>query len=63
MIKKFLTKNNLSVRIVNMEDDMQFFADNDIKSVPVLLCSDSTRFAGAAAILSHFSQYEPSNNQ
>ncbi len=55
MIKKFLSDNSISVGVVNMEDDQQFFSDNSIKSVPVLLSSDGVQYTGADAILGHFS--------
>jgi hypothetical protein len=38
-----------------MEDDQQFFSDNGIKTVPLLLSSDGARYAGVDAILGHFS--------
>jgi membrane-bound inhibitor of C-type lysozyme len=55
MIKKYLAENSITVGVVNMEDDQQFFVDNGIKTVPVLLSSDGSRYAGADAILGHFS--------
>ena len=55
MVKKFLAENSITVGIVNMEDDQTFFVENTIKSVPVLLSSDGSRYTGADAILGHFS--------
>jgi len=56
MVKKFLAENSsINVGIVNMEDDSQFFVENTIKSVPVLLSFDGSRYTGADAILGHFS--------
>lgn len=55
MVKKFLAENSISVGIVNMEDNLTFFHENSIKSVPVLLSSDGERYVGADAILGHFS--------
>jgi glutaredoxin len=55
MVKKYLAENSIAVGIVNMEDDQSFFVENGIKTVPILLCSDGSRYAGADAILGHFS--------
>ncbi len=38
-----------------MEDDQKFFIDNGLKTVPVLLSSDGSKYTGADAILGHFS--------
>jgi glutaredoxin len=55
MIKRFLTENSINVGIINMEDDQKFFIDNGLKTVPVLLSSDGSKYTGADAILGHFS--------
>ena len=55
MVKKFLAENSINVGVINMEDDSQFFIENTIKTVPVLLSSNGSRYTGADAILGHFS--------
>lgn len=55
IVKQYIADHKLDIAFINMEDNIEFFAKHDIKSVPVLLNSDGTRYSGMDMVLGHLS--------
>jgi len=55
MVKEYIKKNNLDIDIKTMEDDLEFFKEKNIKSVPVLIIEGAT-YSGAERIINYFKQ-------
>lgn len=53
MVKEYIEKNNLDIEVKTMEDNIEFFQENNVKSVPTLLV-EGVRYSGAEQIIKYF---------
>jgi glutaredoxin len=61
MVKEYIQKNNIDIEIKSMEDDLAFFKEQNIKSVPILV-TDRIHYSGAERIIKYFKDNQSVNN-